>query len=181
MVDEPIGHAIAGAVANDLLRGVIATDALIGTFSPHARTVADGNICCITWSVGAPESGTFNRRRRVGDSATAAAATAPVVTSANVFRLDPDGTVRYHSDSSDGAEHLVRGRFVLVGSHRRAGPACSVNRLRHWPRTQVKVQHGVRRLPGGCATTVSAVAAGTFRIQRTWSGCRQLLASSQQV
>ena len=33
MIDEPIGHAIADAVSNDLVRGVIATDALIGTFA----------------------------------------------------------------------------------------------------------------------------------------------------
>ncbi len=34
MVDEPIGHAIAEAVRDDLVRGVIATEALIGIFTP---------------------------------------------------------------------------------------------------------------------------------------------------
>lgn len=33
MVDEPIGAAITAAVRSDLVRGVIATDALIGTFA----------------------------------------------------------------------------------------------------------------------------------------------------
>ncbi len=33
LIDEPIGHAISDAVGNDLVRGVIATDALIGTFA----------------------------------------------------------------------------------------------------------------------------------------------------
>ena len=31
MIEEPIGHAITDAVSNDLVRGVMATDALIGT------------------------------------------------------------------------------------------------------------------------------------------------------
>lgn len=33
MIDEPIGRAITAAVHDDLVRGVIATDALIGTFA----------------------------------------------------------------------------------------------------------------------------------------------------
>ncbi|MGH3558895.1 MAG: FAD-dependent oxidoreductase, partial [Mycobacterium sp.] len=33
MVDQPIGHGIADAVGNDVVRGMIATDALIGTFA----------------------------------------------------------------------------------------------------------------------------------------------------
>ena len=45
MVDEPIGHAIAGAVGNDLVRGVIATDALIGTFASLDDQSLRQNIC----------------------------------------------------------------------------------------------------------------------------------------
>ncbi len=68
----------------------------------------------------------------VGDLglATAAFATAEIVTGADCSP-DPDGTVRYHSDGRrDGAEHLVRGRSVLVERHWRA-ILVSSNWLRH--------------------------------------------------
>ena len=45
MIDEPIGHAIADAVRNDLVRGVIATDALIGTFARLDDQSLRQNIC----------------------------------------------------------------------------------------------------------------------------------------
>ena len=45
MIDEPIGHAIAEAVRNDLVRGVIATDALIGTFARLDDQSLRQNIC----------------------------------------------------------------------------------------------------------------------------------------
>ena len=45
MFDEPIGHAIADAVGNDLVRGVIATDALIGTFARLDDPSLRQNIC----------------------------------------------------------------------------------------------------------------------------------------
>src|SRR5690349_12512615 len=45
LVDEPIGHAITGAVSNDLVRGVMATDALIGTFARADDPTLLQNIC----------------------------------------------------------------------------------------------------------------------------------------
>ncbi|HEX2283868.1 MAG TPA: FAD-dependent oxidoreductase, partial [Mycobacterium sp.] len=45
MVDEPIGHAITEAVQHDLVRGVMATDALIGTFARTDDPSLSQNIC----------------------------------------------------------------------------------------------------------------------------------------
>ena len=45
MVDEPIGHAITDAVSNDLVRGVMATDALIGTFARADDPSLTQNMC----------------------------------------------------------------------------------------------------------------------------------------
>ncbi|MBV9318749.1 MAG: NAD(P)/FAD-dependent oxidoreductase, partial [Mycobacterium sp.] len=45
MVEEPIGHAIADAVDNDIVRGVIATDALIGTFARVDDPALPQNVC----------------------------------------------------------------------------------------------------------------------------------------
>ncbi|MBX4273897.1 NAD(P)/FAD-dependent oxidoreductase [Mycobacterium tuberculosis] len=177
MVDEPIGHAIAGAVANDLLRGVIATDALIGTFARMHEPSLMQNICFLYHLVG---GGTGVWHVPIGGmgSVTSALATAAarhgaeIVTGADVFALDPDGTVRYHSDGSDGAEHLVRGRFVLVG----VTPAVLASLLGEpvaalAPGAQVKVNMVVRRLPRlrDDSVTPQQAFAGTFHVNETWS------------
>src|SRR5439155_2119103 len=45
MVDEPIAQAITDAVSNDLVRGVMATDALIGTFARADDATLAQNVC----------------------------------------------------------------------------------------------------------------------------------------
>jgi len=45
MVERPIGHAIADAIDNDLVRGVVATDALIGTFARLDDPLLQQNVC----------------------------------------------------------------------------------------------------------------------------------------
>src|SRR6201996_8453853 len=52
MIDEPIGHAIADAVHDDLVRGVIATDALIGTFARLDERSLRQNICFLYHLIG---------------------------------------------------------------------------------------------------------------------------------
>ncbi|OSC39455.1 phytoene desaturase family protein [Mycobacterium decipiens] len=174
MVDEPIGHAIAGAVANDLVRGVIATDALIGTFAGMHDPSLMQNICFLYHVLG---GGTGVWHVPVGGmgsvtSALATAATghgAEIVTGADVFAVDPDGAVRYRSD---GAENLIRGRFVLAG----VTPAVLAGLLGEpapalAPGAQVKVNMVVRRLPrlrDGSLTPQQAFA-GTFHVNETWA------------
>ena len=117
MVDEPIGHAIADAVRNDLVRGVIATDALIGTFARLDEPSLRQNICFLYHVLG---GGTGDWNVPIGgmgsvSAALAAAAVrhgAEITTGADVYAVDPDGEVRYRSGDD---EHLIRGRFVLAG------------------------------------------------------------------
>ena len=93
MVDEPIGHAITDAVNNDLVRGVIATDALIGTFARLDDPSLLQNICFLYHVLG---GGTGDWNVPVGgmgavSSALAAAATrhgAEITTGADVFAVD---------------------------------------------------------------------------------------------
>ena len=97
MVDEPIGHAIADAVRNDLVRGVIATDALIGTFARLDDPSLRQNICFLYHVLG----GGLGRPVGGMGSVTAALAAAAVrhgaeiITGAEVYAVDPDGQVRY--------------------------------------------------------------------------------------
>ncbi len=177
MVDEPIGHAITDAVTSDLVRGVIATDALVGTFARLDDTSLMQNICFLYHVLG---GGTGDWNVPVGgmgavSSALAAAATrhgAEISTGADVFAIDPGGEVRYYSHGTEVAEHRVRGRFVLAG----VGPAVLAGLLGEpappvAPGPQVKVNMVLHRLPRlrDENVTPEQAFAGTFHVNETWS------------
>jgi phytoene dehydrogenase-like protein len=174
MIDEPIGHAIADAVGHDLVRGVIATDALIGTFARLDDPSLRQNICFLYHVLG---GGTGDWDVPVGGmgSVTAALATAAVghgaeiTTGAEVYALEPNGRVRYRMGD---AEHLVRGRFVLAG----VTPTVLHRLLGERPPTpaqgaQVKVNMVLRRLPRlrDDSVTPEQAFAGTFHVNETWT------------
>jgi phytoene dehydrogenase-like protein len=114
MVERPIGRAIVDALGNDLVRGVVATDALIGTFAALDDPSLQQNVCFLYHLLG---GGVGEWHVPVGgmgavSAALAAAASghgAEIITAAEVYTVDPNGEVRYrrHDD-----EHVVRGRFV---------------------------------------------------------------------
>src|ERR1700752_4615855 len=100
MIDRPIGSAIADAIGNDLVRGVVATDALIGTFARLDDPSLQQNVCFLYHVLG---GGTGDWDVPVGGmgSVTAALATAAVghgaeiTTGAEVYALEPNGRGRY--------------------------------------------------------------------------------------
>ncbi len=174
LVDEPIGHAIADAVRSDLIRGVIATDALIGTFARVDDPALSQNICFLYHVLG---GGTGEWDVPVGGmgSVTAALAAAAarhgaeITTGAEVYAVDPDGHVRYRSDDD---EHLIRGRFVLAN----VTPAVLAALLGAEPAplaqgAQVKVNMVLRRLPRlrDGAVTPEQAFAGTFHVNEMWT------------
>lgn len=174
MVEEPIGQAITAAVANDVVRGVMATDALIGTFAPLDDPSLMANACFLYHLIG---GGTGDWDVPIGgmgavSGALAAAATghgAEIVCGAEVCAVDPDGEVRYRRD---GAEHVVHGRHVLAN----VTPAVLAGLLgepapQTAPGAQVKVNLMLRRLPRLRDETVSPEQAfgGTFHVNETYS------------
>src|SRR5580693_3430656 len=100
MVEQPIGAAIADAMRNDLVRGVVATDALIGTFARLDDASLLQNVCFLYHLIG---GGVGDWHVPVGgmgavSAALAAAASAhgaEIVTGAEVYVIDPSGEVRY--------------------------------------------------------------------------------------
>jgi phytoene dehydrogenase-like protein len=171
IVDEPIGHAIAAAVSNDLVRGVIATDALIGTFAFLDDQSLQQNICFLYHVIG----GVWDVPIGGMGSVTAALATAAfrhgaeITTGADVYHVDPDGQVRYRSGDD---EHAIRGRFVLAG----VTPAVLAGLLGEKPPqlaqgAQVKVNMVLRRLPRLRDDSVAPGQAfsGTFHVNETWT------------
>ncbi|MCK0172686.1 NAD(P)/FAD-dependent oxidoreductase [Mycolicibacterium sp. F2034L] len=174
LTERPIAEAITAAVDSDLVRGVMATDALIGTF---ARTDASSllqNICFLYHLIG---GGTGDWNVPVGgmgavSGALAAAAAgfgAEIVTGAEVDGVTPDGEVTYRAD---GRSHRIGARHVLAN----VGPAVLARLLGEPPPqppagSQVKVNLMLRRLPALRDTSVNAEQAfgGTFHINETLS------------
>jgi phytoene dehydrogenase-like protein len=174
MVDRPIGHAIADAIGNDLVRGVVATDALIGTFARLDDPSLQQNVCFLYHLLG---GGTGEWHVPIGGmgavsaalAAAAAGSGAEIVTGADVYAIDPNGEVRYRRYDDD---HLVRGRFVLAG----VTPTALAGLLgeqspEHAHGAQVKVNMVLRRLPRlrDDSVTPDQAFGGTFHVNETWT------------
>jgi phytoene dehydrogenase-like protein len=119
LVERPLGEAIERRFADDTVRGVVATDALIGTFASLTDDSLVQNRCFLYHLVG---NGTGEWRVPLGgmgavtDALARAAveAGAEIVTSAGVSRIeaDDDGAeVTWHDGTRS---HTVRGRHVLA-------------------------------------------------------------------
>ncbi len=174
VVDRPIGEAIADAIGNDLVRGVVATDALIGTFARLDDPSLQQNVCFLYHLLG---GGTGEWHVPVGGmgAVSAALATAAIgggaeiVTGADVYAIDPSGEVRYRRDDD---EHVVRARFVLAG----VTPAVLAGLLGEQAPpsaqgAQVKVNMVLRRLPRLRDNHVTPEQAfgGTLHVNETWT------------
>jgi phytoene dehydrogenase-like protein len=174
LVDEPIGHAITDAVSSDLVRGVMATDALIGTFARADDKSLMQNVCFLYHLLG---GGSGDWDVPVGgmgavSGALAAAAAghgAEILTRAEVYAIGPDGEVRYRRD---GGDHRIHADYVLAN----VTPAV-LSRLLGEPEpalaqgAQIKVNLMLRRLPKLRDDTVTPEQAfgGTFHINETFS------------
>lgn len=174
MTEEPIGHAIAAAVRNDLVRGMLATDALIGTFAGVDDPSLHQNICLLYHLLGGGTGHWDVPVGGMGSVTTALVAAAArhgteILTGADVYAIDPEGEVRYRRG---GEECRVRGRVILAG----VTPVVLADLLGQ-PRPplaegcQVKVNMVVRRLPRlrDRAVTAEQAFGGTFHVNETWT------------
>jgi phytoene dehydrogenase-like protein len=174
MIERPIGHSIADAIGNDLVRGVVATDALIGTFARVDEPSLQQNVCFLYHLLGGGDGEWHVPVGGMGSVSAALAAAAvgsgaEIVTDAEAYAVDPSGEVRYrHHDD----EHVVRGRFVLAGATPTVlagllgGPAPASAQG-----AQVKVNMLLRRLPRLRDNSVTAQQAfsGTLHVNETWT------------
>jgi phytoene dehydrogenase-like protein len=174
MIDEPIAHAITAAVSNDLVRGVMATDALIGTFASADDASLTQNVCFLYHLLG---GGTGDWDVPVGgmgavSGALAAAAAghgAEILTGAEVYGIDPDGELLYRRE---GQGHRVHADFVLAN----VTPVVLARLLGEQepvlaPGAQVKVNLMLQRLPKlrDDGVTPEQAFGGTFHINETFS------------
>ena len=173
MIDEPIGRAITAAVSSDVVRGVIATDAVIGTFARLDDESLCQNVCFLyhvlgggtgDWDV--PIGGMGSVTRALADVAVGYGV--EIFTGAEVLGIDPDGEVRYRVGDD---ERRAAGDFVLAG----VGPAVLAKLLGDAeptmvPGAQVKLNMMVRQLPRLRDESVLPEQAfgGTFHINETF-------------
>ncbi|MET1065779.1 MAG: NAD(P)/FAD-dependent oxidoreductase [Arthrobacter sp.] len=186
MIERPLGETIAKSLQHDLVRGVVLTDALIGTFARADDEDLQQNICFLYHLIGGGTgdwdvpvggmgavSGELERAAREAGSA--------ILTSAEVTAVRPGGMVTYRHA---GTEHTATAPWVLANvapvvldrlrssgaSSGTAAPGIrNPNHLREG--AQVKVNLLLKRLPRLLDESVSPEAAfgGTFHINETWS------------
>lgn len=175
LVEQPIGSTIAATFDDDLVRGVVLTDALIGTFAPNIDETLAGNRCFAYHVIG---GGTGDWDVPIGGMGAvtgeleraARIAGAEIITEAEVTGITPDGEVTYRWR---GEQRMLAAEWVLanvapavldslVGASRASANAEGA---------QVKVNLLVSRLPRLRDTAVDPAAAfgGTFHINETWS------------
>ncbi|OMC11440.1 phytoene desaturase family protein [Mycolicibacterium fortuitum] len=174
LIEQPIGAAITAAVSHDLVRGVMATDALIGTFAGIDDPSLIQNVCFLYHLIG---GGTGEWDVPVGgmgavSGALAAAAAgfgAEIITGADVYAVSPDGEVRYRHGGSTRrvtAERVLANVTPAVLADLLGEPAPETA-----PGAQVKVNLMLRRLPRLRDERITPEQAfgGTFHINETFS------------
>jgi len=119
IVDQPLGKVIEERFKDDTVRGVIATDALIGTFAAMNDASLVQNICFLYHLIG---GGTGDWRVPVGgmgavtdalDSA-ARSAGAEIITDAGVSSINADGTAAEVTWHDGHTSHTVQADWVLA-------------------------------------------------------------------
>ncbi|MFH8294693.1 phytoene desaturase family protein [Streptomyces sp. NPDC018059] len=173
LFEEPIGTAIEERFADDLVRGIVLTDGLIGTFADAHDPALRQNRCFLYHVIGGgtgdwnvPVGGMGALTGALADSARIAGAR--LRTGCEVTRIDTDGLrgeVTYRE--GDSGERTVAARHVLVN----ASPQALAALLGEEPPApaegaQLKVNMLLKRLPRLRDTSVDPrdAFAGTFHI-----------------
>lgn len=172
LFEEPIGVAVEENFDDDLVRGVVLTDALIGTFADAHDPSLVQNRCFLYHVIG---GGTGDWDVPVGGmgaltdalAAAAHAAGAHICTGHEAVRVDTDGTHAEVTVRTDGGERTVGARRVLVN----ASPQALAALLGDEPPepaegAQLKVNMLLTRLPRLRDRSVDPreAFAGTFHI-----------------
>jgi phytoene dehydrogenase-like protein len=185
LVDTPVGATIASTFSDDLVRGVVMTDGLIGTFAPNIDETLAANRCFLYHVIGGgtgdwdvPVGGMGAVSGELLDAARGAGAM--IVTGAEVVEVNPDGEVTYRVEGA-AADRSVVGEWVLANVApyvlERLLEAGGDGSPAHVPYpvrpegAQVKINLLLSRLPRLRDTSVDPVAAfgGTFHINELWT------------
>lgn len=173
LTEEPIGASVTRSFGHDVVRGIVLTDALIGTFADVDEPSLRQNRCFLYHVVGngtgrwdVPVGGMGAVSRALHDAAVGAGAS--VQTGAMVTAIDPDGEVVFDDDSR--RTHRVGAGHVLAG----CAPAELARLLGEAPGpvapegAQLKINMVLSRLPRLRDDVDPAAAfSGTFHVNES--------------
>jgi phytoene dehydrogenase-like protein len=178
LIERPIGNLVAREFESDWVRGVVMTDALIGTFASNEDASLRANRCFLyhligngkgEWQVPIGGMGAVTDAMRLA----ALVAGAEIMTAAEVTRVDASGEVEY---ALAGSPLSLKAKMLLANLPPRELARLSGGQItvaNHEPDqgAQVKVNLLLSRLPKLRDAAVSAEAAfgGTFHINESWS------------
>ncbi|MEP7036045.1 MAG: NAD(P)/FAD-dependent oxidoreductase [Dermatophilaceae bacterium] len=180
VVERPLGEVLRSTFANDTVRGIVASDALIGTFADLDGASLAQNICFLYHRIG---NGTGDWDVPVGGmgavtgalAKAAVSAGASILTGVEVIAVDPGGTVtwrdgageRYAAGStilSNLAPVVLNGLLAAAGADPLATETAPEG-------SQLKVNMVLTRLPRLREASVDpeAAFAGTFHVNEDFS------------
>lgn len=172
LIERPVGEAIEARFADDLVRGVVATDALIGTFAPNVDPTLNANRCFLYHVIG---GGTGDWDVPVGGMGAvsgalwhaAVEAGAQLVSDAEVTSVTPDGEVSYRRGDD---EHRLAADVVLNGIAPHEFAKLLGETAPRPEGAQVKVNLLLKRLPRlrDAAVDPAAAFGGTFHANEGW-------------
>ncbi len=173
LFEQPIGRVVRETFADDTVRGVVATDALIGTFASADEPSLRQNRCFLYHVIGngtgdwdVPVGGMGAVSGALRDAAVAAGAV--IVTGATVTAVDP-ATGEVSFVSRDGVTRGVGAGHVLAG----CAPSTLAGLLGAAPGerpegAQLKLNLLLKRLPRLRSDVDSAAAfSGTFHVNES--------------
>ncbi|MFE7172395.1 phytoene desaturase family protein [Streptomyces sp. NPDC057616] len=186
LFEDPIGIAIEDRFADDLVRGVVLTDALIGTFADAHDPTLPQNRCFLYHVIGGgtgawdvPVGGMGALTDALAGAARAAGAV--IATGHEAVRIATDGTTAEITYRTPDGEGVAAARHVLVN----ASPQALAELTGDTPPepaegAQLKVNMLLKRLPRLRDTSVDPreAFAGTFHIAE---GYRQLATAHAQA
>jgi len=189
VVERPLGEVLRSTFSNDTIRGIVATDALIGTFGHLDSESLAQNICFLYHVIG---NGTGHWDVPVGGmgaltDALAAAATsagASILTRAEVIAVDPSGTVTWEHDavqlSATGSTILSNVAPVVLNRLLESAGADPIETESAPEGAQLKVNMLLSRLPRLSDSSVDPQAAfsGTLHVNERYSQLQQAYAAA---
>ena len=174
LVERPVGESIRERFGSDLVRGVVLTDALIGTFAPDIDPSLAANRCFLYHVIG---GGTGDWDVPIGGMGAVTAelrraaieAGAELATGAEVLRVTPDGELRFAH--GEGEWMLWTDRVLANCSPQELARLLDEELPPPAEGAQVKVNLVLSRLPRLRDPGIDPRAAfgGTFHINETWS------------
>ncbi|MBV9022574.1 MAG: NAD(P)/FAD-dependent oxidoreductase [Streptomycetaceae bacterium] len=186
LFERPLGETVEKVFVDDIVRGVVLTDALIGTFSHAHDPSLRQNRCFLYHVIGGgtgdwdvPVGGMGALTDALADAARAAGA--EIVTGCEVTALHTDGVRAEAEYEGEYGSGTVSARHVLVGASPRTLAGLLGEPLPEAPEgAQLKVNMVLRRLPRLRDTSVDPHEAfsGTFHIAESY---RQLAAAYEQA